>query len=150
MNIEVMHLKNTLWKSFDEFPKDSDMFIQSDFSMAYVGVMVCIPNVFVEFHDNAYQFDVVKIVAENPRKIIDVKNLLTICGPDGVNESFKFLKRMNALGFSSKNDYNFRDSIVKIIDEYCTEGYVPSRKRWCMDYEFSRIFQNLMFDSMVI
>jgi len=146
MNIDALHLKKTLWKSFDVFPEDSKWSEEYDYATAFIIIYVCVPNVFTYFKEHNINYEVFEIAADN-RKVVDVKTLNNV-GTDGANETFKFLKRMKKLEYDKNDPCNFKNHVIKIIDEYCTEGYFPDRKKWCKDFEFERIFQESMFESM--
>jgi hypothetical protein len=88
-------------------------------------------------------YEVMKFIGDS-KKVVDA-GLLFSTGVDGIEETFKFLKRMKSFSKDKSDEFMFKNQIVKIIDDYCTEGYFPDKKRWCYDYEFQALFQKMMF-----
>lgn len=147
MNIDILHLKKTLWKSFDVFPKDSYFFQHSDYVVAYTFIYVCIPSVFKHNELGHLQYEVIKIAGSN-KKIMDARFIDSCCATDGITENLKFLQRMKKLKIESNNVYNFRDNVKTLIYDYATTGYFPEKAKWCEENEFDILFQTMMFESM--
>jgi len=146
MNPDLLHLKITLWKSFNVFPSDKEIFEMSGDDRIFY---VVVPSIFV-WSDvlkmtNRYNYEVVKIVCEIPFKIKDVNLVFSNTNYDAFNLTFNALSKTGEMNYSKKNDFNIKENILKIIEWRSTEGYVPEESKWCWFYEFFDVFQNFMF-----
>ena len=146
MNPDLLHLKITLWKSFNVFPNDKELFENMGGDRIFY---VAVPSIFV-WRDvlkmtTRYNYEVVRIICEPSFRIKDVNLVFSDESYDAFNLTFNALSKKEVLNYSNKNDFNIKDNILKIIEWRSTEGYVPEESKWCWFYEFFDVFQIAMF-----
>ena len=144
MNVKTMHLKNTLWKPFDDFPSDIDIFKYDVKQMGRSVFCIMMPHLFNFYDVNKRGHDVFR-VAYNLVDFDEVADMGYCYGHDNYALAFKALKKEKKIKFLKKNPYNVKDNILKIVESTGMEGYFPEEARWCRYDEFDEVMQEVMF-----